>query len=76
MAICTFDNPVTMARECYADKRLLCKYASRLFFLHEWPVPAEYFFFGANIGDWKEGQFWGDKEALPEKYHEYIMEVL
>ena len=26
MAVCTYDNPSTMARECWQDVRLLCHY--------------------------------------------------
>jgi hypothetical protein len=69
MAICIYDNPATMARECWQDGRLLCKYDALLFLrkLAPWetqPVPAEQFFFGANIGDWKTGQLVGDIAAM------------
>ncbi len=64
-AVCTYDNPATMARECWLDGELICQYDSNLFFLKDWPVPPQQFFFGANTGDWKTGQLVGDKEALP-----------
>lgn len=63
MACCTYDNPETMARECWQDGRLLCKYDASLL-LSRSPIPREYFFFGANIGPWKEGQLWGDPAAM------------
>lgn len=63
MACCTYDNPETMARECWQDGRLLCKYDAALL-LSRSPIPREYFFFGANIGPWKEGQLWGDPAAM------------
>ncbi len=62
--ILTYDNPATMRRECWQDGKLLCAYSSILYFLKEWPVPASKYFFGANIGPWKEGQFIGDMEAM------------
>lgn len=54
-----------MARECWQSKKLLCHYKARLLqpFAKE-PIPAEYFFFGANIGQWKEGQIVGDESAI------------
>ena len=70
MAACTYDNPDTMARECWQDGRLVCKYDAALLLrklrLSETqPVPPEHFFFGANIGDWKAGQLVGDASAMP-----------
>lgn len=65
MATCTYDNPTTWRRECWRDGRLLCAYDAGLFLLREWTMPAERFFFGANIGDWKEGQLVGDPAAMP-----------
>lgn len=70
MAVCTYDNPDTMARECWQDGRLVCKYDASLWLLKRpaWqtqPVPPEHFFFGANIGDWKAGQLVGDASAMP-----------
>lgn len=65
MAVCTYDNPATMARECWQDGKLLCHYTAQLLppFARE-PIPAENFFFGANIGPWKLGQMVGDAEAI------------
>jgi hypothetical protein len=60
MNIATYDNPATMQRECWQDGKLLCAYSYRVI----GDVPAEYYFFGANIGDWKTGQLVGDKLAL------------
>ena len=64
MAVCTYDNPDTTRRECWQDGKLVCSYASILYFLKEWPLPADAYFFGANVGDWKTGQFFGDKAAM------------
>lgn len=64
MSSCTFDNPATMARECWQDGKLICHYKAILFFIDPFPIPSEYFFFGANIGPWKEGQIVGDKTAM------------
>lgn len=63
--VCTYDNPVTMARECWQEGRLICSYAMQLLppFARE-PIPREYFFFGANIGPWKLGQMVGDAKAI------------
>lgn len=65
MAVCTYDNPATMSRECWQDGKLLCSYKAELFLL-DVEIPAHLFFFGANIGDWKVGQLVGDKEAMIE----------
>ena len=62
--VCTFDNPATCARECWQDGRLLCAYQEDLFFLKRWPIPASLFFFGANIGPWRDGQLVGDAMAI------------
>lgn len=62
--VCTYDNPATMARECWQDGSLLCHYQMNLFFLKNFTIPSEHFFFGANIGDWKTGQIVGDKSAI------------
>ena len=64
MASCTYDNPATMARECWQDGKLIAKYNAALFDLPVWPIPARKFFFGANIGGWKTGQLVGDKSAM------------
>ena len=64
MAVCTYDNPATMSRECWQDGELLCHYSASLFALKDWPVPERLFFFGANIGDWKTGQLVGDRTAM------------
>jgi hypothetical protein len=65
MAACIYDNPATMARECWQDGELICHYASDLLlpFAKE-PIPAEHFFFGANIGPWKLGQMVGDADSM------------
>ena len=64
MAVCTYDNPATMARECWQDGKLICHYKASLLYLRE-PIPSEYFFFGANVGPWQEGQLVGDPDAIP-----------
>lgn len=65
MAVCTYDNPATMARECWEDGVLLCHYQFDLLRpLAKDPIPAKNFFFGANIGPWKLGQMVGDPEAM------------
>lgn len=65
MSTCIYDNPATMARECWQDGDLVCHYSFVLLspFAKE-PIPAEHFFFGANIGSWKLGQMVGDAEAM------------
>lgn len=65
MAVCTYDNPATMARECWQDGELICHYAFQLLppFAKE-PIPTRHFFFGANIGPWKLGQMVGDAVAM------------
>ena len=63
MAVCTYDNPNTMARECWQNGELICHYQATLFFI-EARIPASSFFFGANIGKWKTGQLKGDIKAM------------
>jgi hypothetical protein len=63
MAICVYDNPATMARECWQDGHLLCAYSMQLFFLKT-PIPAKHYFFGANVGPWKTGQMHGEASAM------------
>ena len=62
---CTYDNPETMARECWKDGRLICHYGAELFLQHEvQKIPPDKLFFGANIGPFKLGQMIGDPEAM------------
>ncbi|MCB1886602.1 MAG: hypothetical protein KDH20_03245 [Rhodocyclaceae bacterium] len=66
MKICTYDNPATWHRECWQRGKLICSYSYRLLSpFAEHPIPADRFFFGANIGPWKPGQLIGDAEAMP-----------
>ena len=67
MKICTYDNPASMARECWQDGELICHYQAELYFLKEWTVPRELYFFGANIGEWKIGQIVGDITAMDKR---------
>lgn len=67
MIVCAYDNPDTMARECWQDGRLLCHYKAELFVLRDGGVqliPANLFFFGANVGPWKTGQLFGDPVVM------------
>ena len=53
-----------MQRECWHDGKLICSYSANLLCSkHE--IPGGFFFFGANIGPWKEGQYFGDLDAMP-----------
>lgn len=65
-AVCTYDNPATMMRECWQDGRLLYAYSFKILlpFARRQEIPARLFFFGANIGPWKAGQHVGDMEAI------------
>lgn len=64
MAVCTYDNPATMRRECWQDGHIVCWYDSKLYALEKWNIPANSYFFGANVGDWKAGQIVGDPGAM------------
>ena len=65
MAVCVYDNPISMARECWQDKKLLSMYPfSTLLPFAVVPIPPVYFLFGANIGPWNPGQIIGDPEAI------------
>lgn len=65
MKTCTYDNPATMTRECWADGVLVCHYSYRLLAPSaKEPIPGQHFFFGANIGPWKCGQMVGDSLAM------------
>lgn len=66
MKVCTYDNPATMQRECWQDGRLICSYSMQIIELGN--IPAEHFFFGANVGKWKTGQLFGEIEAMENKY--------
>ena len=65
MSVCTYDNPITMSRECWSDGKLIYKYdASLILSKDNWPILPEYFFFGANVGDWNPGQMIGSQDAM------------
>lgn len=63
MAICVYDNPVTMQRECWRNGNLRCAYSYEVI-IGATEIPSKYFFFGANIGSWVTGQIVGDPKAL------------
>lgn len=72
MPACTYDNPATMARECWQDGRMLCSYSAALLLRkpstgETQPIPGEHLFFGANVGDWNPGQVVGEGSALPSE---------
>lgn len=68
MSVCTYDNPATMARECWQNGELLCHYSFKLLPpFAKTTIPGRYFFFGANIGPWKEGQVVGSKDAMKQR---------
>jgi len=60
--VCTYDSPATMSRECWQEGKLIRKYDMEIL----GDVPAEYFFFGANIGPWITGQLVGNPKAMEE----------
>jgi hypothetical protein len=60
MKVCVYDNPDTMARECWRDGEIILQYSSS--FLLQRVQPKINFI--ANIGDWKVGQMIGTKEAI------------
>lgn len=62
--MCTYDNPHTMQRECWQNGLLLYAYDHILFYLNKWPLNPEQYFFGANIGSWKSGQYTGTLDAM------------
>ena len=69
MAICVYDNPHSMARECWINGKLVCSYSMDIFFIKPppWmaqPIPGEYLFFPANIGPWQKGRLVGEISAM------------
>lgn len=64
MCVCVYDNPSTMSRECWRDGHLIRAYQMELLCFLKDELPPEHLFFGANAGDWKEGQLVGDSEAM------------
>jgi len=50
MRTCTYDNPSTMSRECWQDKKLICSYSAMLFLTGAIEkAPNSAIFFGANL---------------------------
>lgn len=71
--VCTFDNPAIMHRECWSDGKLVVSYDFKLLKpFAKIPIPAELFFFGANIGEWNEGQIIGDPDAIGKEFQHLI----
>ena len=65
LRVATYDNPATHCRECWSNGRLVASYKMPLLEGQgKWPPPSKYFFFGANIGPWKEGQIVGSRDAI------------
>lgn len=61
--IVTYDNPATFYRECWQDGELIYALSASCIITENYP-PAELFFFGANVGQWVEGQHFGDLDAM------------
>lgn len=61
--VCTYDNPVTMRRECWQDGQIVRSYAMEVFCLRQ-RIPGRFLFFGANFGEWTTGQIVGDPWAM------------
>lgn len=60
MAVCVYDNPATMRRECWDDGVMIYAYSAELLMAKARPP----IFFVANIGKWNEGQLVGEPMAL------------
>lgn len=60
MSVCTYDNPNTIARECWENGKIICSYSMYLL-ASKTKIK---FFFGANTGPWKTGQIIGDSDAM------------
>lgn len=72
MSVCTYDNPSSMMRECWANKKLQAAYSCVLY-AQEWKLPGYLYHMGANIGDWKTNQLIGDPTALDtDNYNSYL----
>ena len=54
--VCVYDNPEIMHRECWENGELIYSYSYILFLHKVFPLPAEYFFFAANVGEWETGK--------------------
>ena len=66
MKTCTYDNPATMYREAWRDKRLIAHITAEFLFQKPTICPRPPIHMGLNVGDWKEGQKIGDPEAIGE----------
>jgi len=64
---CTYDNPVTLQRECYHNGKLIYAYAAKCLPPYTKTLPGELFFFGSNVEDWVPGQIIGDARSLSNK---------
>lgn len=65
MSVCVYDNPATMCRECWQDGRLIYSYSYHILPpFAKVSIPANYFFFGANVGAWEDGRLVGDVGAM------------
>lgn len=65
---CVYDNPRTMARECWQDGKLIVAYSMvTVLQIGQWPPPPKMFHMGANVGDWCTGQLIGDCDEMAEK---------
>lgn len=63
---CTYDNPATMCREAWRDKRLIAHVTAEFLFQKPTICHRIVIHMGLNVGDWKEGQILGDPEAIGE----------
>ena len=56
---CVYDNPRTMARECYRDGKLIAFYHYT-----NLPISDGLLYFGYTVGDWNIDNIIGDRNAL------------
>jgi hypothetical protein len=63
MAICVYDNPESMMRERYEDKKLVCAYSSDI--LDE--LPEGFFKPEFDVDFWVPDQIVGNTVALPDR---------
>lgn len=64
MAMGTFDNPVTMCREIWVDKRL--KASASLSYLMNSQSKGWY------ITDWQANTLWGRIDAIPQEFIQHV----
>lgn len=64
MKVCQYDNPATMCRELWQDRKMIAHLSADLLCMKTRFTGDKYMHFGFDLSEWKTGKTRGDKQAI------------